>query len=194
MEILSKNFKRGMRYKIKTTFGNKSGAGFSLPELLVVVAMILLMTGLILPNWRSGERTLALDRVVHKAGQDVRRVQELALRAQIHNCSVGTIQGYGIYFNESNPASYIIYAECSGNFEYDLGLDDIVETVLLASSIQIANVNPSSAISVLFIPPTPLVFIKPGDPSSTQVSFQRVDGVGVLRILDISSKGVIDID
>ena len=168
--------------------------GFTIPELLVVVAIIVLMTGLILPNWRSGEKTLALNRVVHKAGQDVRRAQELALRAQAHNCSVGAMRGYGVYFSQNSHTSYIIFAECSGNFEYDQGMDDIIETLSLESNIEIASVNPSPAVSILFIPPTPLVFIKPEDPLSTQISFQRIDGVEGMKILDINSKGVIDID
>jgi len=89
-------------------FSMKREQGFTLPELLVVVAIIVLMTGLALPNWRSGERTLALDRVVHKAGQDVRRAQELALRAQAHTCPndpTEKISGYGVFFDQNTPTS-----------------------------------------------------------------------------------------
>jgi len=104
------------------------------------------------------------------------------------------MRGYGVYFSQNSPGSYIIFAECSGNFEYDQGIDDIVETLSLENTIEIVGVNPSPAVSILFIPPTPLVFIKPQDPLSTQVSFQRADGVGGVKVLDVNSKGVIDID
>ena len=104
------------------------------------------------------------------------------------------MRGYGVYFSQNSPTSYIIFAECSGDFEYSPGIDDIVETLSLESNIEIVSVNPNPAVSILFIPPIPLVFIKPQDPASTQVSFQRTDGVGNVKILDINSKGVIDID
>lgn len=170
--------------------------GFTTVELIVVVFVIILLTAFTLPNWRSGEQSLALDRAAHKAGQDVRRAQELSLRAQAHSCAVGEMKGYGVYFSQDKDSltSYIIFAECSGNFEYDQGVDDIVETLFLESGIEIASVSPSPAVSILFIPPTPQVFIKPGDPLNAQVSFKRTDGAGAPKILDINSKGVIDID
>ena len=168
--------------------------GFTIPELLVVVAIIVLMTGLLLPNWRSGERTLALSRVVHKAGQDVRRAQELALRAQAYTCLSGTISGYGVFFDQNSSTSYTIFAECNANNTYDAGTDGIVETIQIESGIEIQSVSPGPQISIVFVPPVPLVFLEPGDPSLTRVFFQRVDGVGNQRTLEITNKGVIDID
>jgi len=173
----------------------KSQLGFTLSELLVVIGIIALITVLVVPNWRSGERSLALDRVVHKAGQDVRKVQELALRAQAYTCDPpGSISGYGIFFDESNSTSYILFAECNGSNIYNAGIDGIVKTVQLESGIEIQSVSPSPKASIVFIPPAPTVFIKPGDPLAAQVFFVRIDGVGDTKILDVSSKGVIDID
>lgn len=168
--------------------------GFTIPELLVVVTIIILMTGLTLPNWRSGEKTLTLDRVVHKAGQDVRRVQELALRAQAYTCDTGSISGYGVFFDQNTPTLYILFAECNNNNIYNEGIDGKVEEIQLESGIKIQSVFPGPQISIVFVPPIPLVFLKPDDPSSTQVFFQRADGVGAKRILEVTRKGVIDID
>ena len=169
------------------------GAGFTLPELLVAVAIIVLMTALILPTWKSGERTLALDRVVHKAGQDVRRTQELALGARPYTCQTGSMFGYGIFFDSSSPNSYLVFAECDENtIGYNAGTDGIVETITLENNVQIASVSPTSQISIVFVPPTPTVFLKPGDPLLAQISFQRTDGQGTPKTLDINSKGVID--
>ena len=171
--------------------------GFSIPELLVVVAIIVLMTGLMLPNWRSGDRTLALNRVVHKAGQDVRRAQELALRAKAHICPndpAEKISAYGVFFDQDMPTSYILFAECNNNNTYNEGTDGIVETVQLESGIKIQSVSPGPKISIVFVPPTPTVFIQPGDLLSTQISFGRIDEVEGQKILDITNKGVIDID
>lgn len=171
--------------------------GFSLPELLVVIAIIVLMTGLMLPNWRSGDRTLTLNRVVAKAGQDVRRVQEFALRAQAYICPndpAEKISGYGIFFDKSISTSYILFAECNDNNAYNPGIDGIVETVQLEKGVEIQGVSPGPQVSIVFIPPTPTVFIQPGNLLATQISFGRIDEVGAQKILDITNKGVIDID
>lgn len=174
--------------------------GFSIPELLVVVAIIVLMTGLLLINWRSGERSLALSRVVHKAGQDVRRVQELALRAQAYICPnapiipTETISGYGVFFNQDSPDLYILFAECNHNNTYNEGIDGIVEAISLESGITISSVAPNSKTSIVFVPPTPQVFINGNTDGNMQVSFQRTDGVGNVKILDVNAKGVIDVD
>lgn len=174
---------------------NREG-GFTIPELLVVVAVIMLMTGLILPNWKSGEQSLALDRVAHKAGQDVRRAQELSMRAEAFTCTTGSISGYGVFFDQNTPTSYILFAECNGNNMYNDGVDGIVggEGITLESGIEIFSLSPSEEVSIVFEPPTPRVFVNGQEGVSAQVSFQRTDGVGAPRTLDISSKGVIDID
>ena len=171
--------------------------GFSLPELLVVIAIIMLMTGLMLPNWRSGDRTLTLNRVVAKAGQDVRITQELALRAQAYTCPndpEDKISGYGIFFDQNIPTSYIIFAECNDNNTYNAEIDGMVETVQLEKGIQIQGVSPGPEVSIVFIPPIPTVFIQPGNLLATQISFGRIDEVEGQKILDITNKGVIDID
>ena len=177
-------------------FSMRSEHGFTIPELLVVVSIIILMTGLTLPNWRSGERTLTLDRVVHKAGQDVRRVQELALRAQAYICDTGSISGYGVFFDQDTPTSYILFAECNGNNTYDDEIDGIVEEVQMESGIKIQSVFPGPQISIVFVPPIPLVFLKPGDPPLplARVFFKRIDEVGTQRTLEVTSRGVIDMD
>lgn len=163
-----------------------------------MVAIIVLMTSLVLPNWRSGERGLALERTASKVGQDVRRIQEFSMRARAYTCATGTISGYGIYFATFTPDSYILFAECNGTNTYDAGVDGVVETAEMESGVQMQEILldsvPNGTVSIVFIPPTPTVFIKPGDPLEAEIVLQRTDGVSGTRTVSISSKGVIDID
>jgi len=104
------------------------------------------------------------------------------------------ISGYGIFFDQNIPTSYIIFAECNDNNTYNAEIDGIVEAVQLERGIQIQSVSPGPQISIVFIPPVPSVFIQPGNLLATQISFGRIDEVGAQKILDITNKGVIDID
>lgn len=170
--------------------------GFTIPELLVSIFIIVLMTAIAVPSWRTGETTLALDRAAHKLAQDLRKATELAQRAQFFQCATGSISGYGMYFSSSTSTSYILYAECNGDLDYDAGSsgDTIVQTMSLESRIHIESTAPSPFFSVLFVPPVPSVYLKPGDPSQVQIVLSVMDDPLRFKTITVTPKGVIDID
>ena len=167
--------------------------GFTIPELLVSVFIIVLMTAIILPSWHAGETTLALDRAAHKLSQDVRKATELAQRAQFFQCVTGTISGYGMYISSGTPASYTLYVECNANQTYDVGIDAVFQAVTLENKIQITSAIPSS-FSVLFVPPVPTITIQPGNPAQAQITLSVVDDLSRFKVITITIKGIIDID
>tara|TARA_Y100000310_G_scaffold32715_1_gene30985 strand:- start:447 stop:977 length:531 start_codon:yes stop_codon:yes gene_type:complete len=171
--------------------------GFTVIEILVVMAIVVLMTILVLPNWRAGEQSLALQRSAQKLAQDTRRAQELALRAQSFTCQIGTISGYGIFFDQSAPNSYILFAECNGNNTYNDGIDGIVdgESISLESGVEIASVTPGPTVSIVFIPPTPTIWINNDvGQTSVQVVLRRTGDPASTKTITITNKGIIDVD
>lgn len=167
--------------------------GFTIPELLVSVFIIILMTAIAVPSWRAGETTLALDRAAHKLSQDIRKATELAQRAQFFQCTTGSISGYGIYVSSGAPSSYTLYVECNGNQTYEPGTDAVFQAVTLESKIQITSATPSS-FSVLFVPPVPTITIQPGNPSQAQVTLSVAGDPSRFKVITITTKGIIDID
>src|SRR3989338_2511652 len=169
--------------------------GFTIPELLVSVFIITLMTAITVSSWRGGEATLALDRAAHKLAQDMRKAMELAQRAQPFDCTVGSgsISGYGIYVSRSDPASYILYVECNGNEIYNPGPDAQFHEVFLENKIEISSAAPNS-FSVFFAPPVPTITIQQGPLNQAQVTLSVVGDPSRFKIVTITNKGVIDID
>jgi len=97
--------------------------GFTLVELLVIIFIIMLMSGIIFANYRQSGQRLALQRSANKLAQDIRRVQEMATSVKEFQ---GIIPegGYGIRFRMDERGrppiyTYIIYADCNKNAKYD---------------------------------------------------------------------------
>lgn len=128
--------------------------GFTLVELLVVISITILLSTLVLANYRGGESQLALQRSANKLAQDVRRAEEMAMSAKEHQGNVPP--GYGIYLEENNNY-YLLYADIHENEKYD-GADQIVEEIYLESKVYIKDVQPAS-LSINFKPPDPEVKI-----------------------------------
>lgn len=167
--------------------------GFTLVELLVIIAIIILFTTLFVLSLRVGEKQLALARVVQRFSQDVNRTAELTLRAQNFECAIGNISGYGLYVSSSTPSSYLLFVECSGNEAYNQGLDDVLETVQLERGIQIDSVSPFPSMSIVFFPPAPTVFLNPGNQNQLQVTFKTEDYSRTKSVL-VNNRGAIDIE
>ena len=166
--------------------------GFTIPELLVVIAIMSLLTTITLPNWRSGQQSLALERSAFKLAQDVRRTEEMALRAEAFTCDVGSITGYGVAFDTSSPERYIIFADCDSDNAYGLG-DSEVEILEFEGNIIISSLLPGPQASVVFVPPTPQIWLKPGSPQEIQIQLSPTGGE-INRLVTITSKGIIDIE
>lgn len=166
--------------------------GFTIPELLVVIAIITLLTALTLPNWRAGEQSLALQRSAFKLAQDIRRTEEMALRAEAFTCEEGNITGYGMAFNTSSPETYTLFADCDGDNAYGSG-DSEVEILEFEGNTVISNLVPGPWASVVFVPPTPQVWLKPGSPQEIQIQLAST-GDDQSRLVTITRKGIIDIE
>lgn len=131
---------------------------FTLVELLVVVGIIILLSAIVLPNYRVGERQFALQRSVTKLSQDLRRVQEMAMAASEFQGGVPK-GGYGAYFNINESDHYILFADLDGDYIYDEG--ELFEDIKIEKGIKISYISPSPAFQITFTPPDPTVTITP---------------------------------
>src|SRR3989344_6185679 len=109
--------------------------GFTLIEMLVVLAVILILPTIVIANFPKIKMQCALSRAAHKFSQDVRVAQDKALSAITYKDASGTpqlVSGYGIYIDMSalgGDKQYIIYADKQpGNQQYDVS-DYTVATI-----------------------------------------------------------------
>lgn len=134
--------------------------GFTLIEFLVVITIIGIFSVITIPNYRSAQQKLALQRSASKLSQDIRKAQEMAMAME--ELSTGDLpEGYGVYINKGEPDRYYIYVDINGNERYDSGEEQGGETIYLEKEAYIKEfVPPSINFSINFKPPDPLVKIK----------------------------------
>lgn len=167
---------------------------FTLIELLVVTSIIVLLTALTLPNYRFGDRQLALQRSAHKIAQSLRMVQEYAISAKESGGVVPA--GYGTYFDLDQPTLYILFADFNGDQTYS-GVNEKVEEINLETDINLAALNPialESSLTIVFIPPDPTIVFYP-DASSTLVTL-GINGLAtpVQKSVRVNKAGLISIE
>lgn len=151
--------------------------GFTIIELLAVMAITVLLGSILLANTRGPSRKFDLRRGVQTLSADFRKAQALAISAQLVQCGSSTkVPNYGlrIQSNTGTNLSYSIFADCDQDNQFNLGGDDfVVETTNLVN-LFVSSTNPSSGgasyLDIVYIPPIPDVAIDGSTPSYPSIS------------------------
>ena len=179
-------------------------------ELLAVILIILIITTLLMSNYRTGRHQLALDRSAHKLAQDIRRVQEMAMSSREYfACGVGFQGSFGIHLRRHNNHNhyYVLFANCDNDSQYS-GADiniarEEYEPGVIFNKVQhragAAWVPPDPGlgpghITIIFFPPDPERIVDCGDPLDCDVRKEhrlRLSVNGRFKCLYVNRAGLI---
>ena len=168
--------------------------GFTLVELLVVMAIILVLTLLAVPNYRLGEKLFLLEQSSVQLAQNLRRAESLGMSAKEFHGMIPR-GGYGIYA-VAGEEKYIIFADCDQNYQYTLtsvcnGFSEKVEEIQLGSGVQIAGLLPVSPLTIVFTAPRPTVtFSGPGTQATLILALSR--DLSKIRTVQVNQAGLIE--
>jgi len=167
--------------------------GFTLIEMLMVMAIIVIMTGLVFAAYRTGQRRYTLNQAAQRLTADLRKAQNMSISGSGFS---GSYSGYGIYAKIADSSvSYILYGDKNGNKAYQPS-DDILERTALPEKVSIFSTSPSSGFDVFFIPPGPTTFINGKSlndapvPGATTITLRLGDGTAS-KIITVTPAGVI---
>ena len=171
--------------------------GFTLVELLVVMAIIMTISLLTFANYRLGEKSFSLEQSAAKLGQDFRKMENMALSAKEFNGNIPR-GGYGVYLR-TGDSSYILFADCDLNYQYtesgapcEGGYGEKLEEVSLDSRLEIASLSSGSALNVVFTPPTPLVTIS-GTANEATATVSLKDIPSRSKTVKVNKAGLIEV-
>lgn len=172
---------------------NNSSTGFTLIETLIVLAIIIIITGIVIFNIGSERQNSALFRSAQKLSLDLRRVQSLAILSSTFKTS-GVPCGWGAHFNGVNSSNYIIFADLATNqdcSDRDFiraadGSEDF-ETINLESGITVSNLS-GGLTDIIFTPPDPIVNFTP---SQASVNITFINKNSATRVITVNKTGFI---
>jgi prepilin-type N-terminal cleavage/methylation domain-containing protein len=160
--------------------------GFTLVELLTVLAIIFTLTSISFPFYRTAQKNYVLENAAQKLAQDIRRVEEMGMSArEITNPNdprekIVPKGGYGIYL-KLNPQEIIIFADCNDDRQYTSGnvcgtfprkFSEKIEDLNLESKVRLTNLSPLSPLNITFKPPDPTIFIDGSDSATITISLE----------------------
>lgn len=116
--------------------------GLTLIELMAVVTMIMIVTGIVFGSYGIGNQSMALERSANKLYLDMR----LALGSSMSGNA--DYDGVGVYFDKSgaNAGQYVIFKDLNGDNMYGSGEDLYV--IKIEREVIISDLKDKSGVSV----------------------------------------------
>ncbi|MHB8710123.1 MAG: prepilin-type N-terminal cleavage/methylation domain-containing protein [Minisyncoccota bacterium] len=101
--------------------------GFTLIEMLVVLAIITILTGITITSQSSFDKTVVLSNTAYDVALSIRSAEGFGIGSRAAGSTYNA--GYGVHFASSTPSSYILFADTypsagtSGNCHTTVGAD-----------------------------------------------------------------------
>lgn len=178
--------------------------GFTLVEIIVVLAIMAVLSTLIFNNYSRSKQQLALQRSAAKLAQDIGRIRQRAISTkQCPECGGPAPKtGYGIFLDATSGKNenYLLYADTSGENEFYTAADTVLETIELEKGIIIykINVSPPNNVSINFKPPEPEIKIKYSGVEQNKIDITlciegTACGLGDTKVIETNTAGLINI-
>lgn len=157
--------------------------GFTLPELLVAIGMMVVMTGVLLVHVQRGRRSDALRNAAYRLAANFERQRVAATSGA---ALADDVDAYGVMLDLRHDDRYVLFADrvacvqdrwggttCAGNGQYDPGNltepDEAIPggVIVLPSGIHIADLSSNIRADVRFVIPGARMAIVPDQPTLT---------------------------
>ncbi len=159
--------------------------GFTVIEMLVVIAILGIISATLITSMRVGERQIMLFREQARVISALSRAKSLSIATFGESGNVPC--GFGVHFE---PTSFLIFkdlaSDCGSADRVYSGPSEIFESFTLDSKV---TFNALTLSDIVFIPPNPFIRITPNQDQAT-ITIQTIDG-SASKNVKINSAGQI---
>lgn len=197
-----KFFKRitDYRLQIANPFRIKSEKGYTLIEMLIVIAMVAILMGTTLYNYSRQRSSDVVLFETQKLAQYIRRAQNLALSPQLEG---GPVNGFGIYISRALN-TVTLFKDLNSNYLYDGGSEKIesfdLDQKVIMTGLQAPDTNPfpdESELNILYIPPDPTlrIFNNSTDTGASigKITIAFAADTSKMRVINFNSVGLVEV-
>ncbi|MDP4020969.1 MAG: prepilin-type N-terminal cleavage/methylation domain-containing protein [Candidatus Adlerbacteria bacterium] len=151
-------------------------AGFTLTELMVVITIMTLLTGVFLFQQRQFDSTTLLRSLAYSVALSIREAQTYGTSVRSFETGMTTeFPAYGVYFDVTNDDEYILFADVNDNGQYDAG--EVVDNYTFQGNYSISDICATDGselcgitwMAVTFRRPNPDACIATSDPNMDDV-------------------------
>jgi len=178
----------------------KDNKGFSLIELLVSIAILVIVSGIVFFNQSGFNNNVLLENLAYEISLTIRQAQSYGLQSrETGTGSDDFTAGYGVYFDLDNPDKLVLYLDENKNHIYDLGETE-VDSLKITSGSEITELCvgadcTATKLSISFIRPDPTAYI-----SNNNTSLESTGKITLTsrkseeKVISINRLGQISID
>jgi len=184
---------------------NRERNGFTLIEMVVSLAMIVMVTTLFIANYQTTNKRSDLIMTAQKLVSDIHQAQNQALGLFKYGSSVPA-GGWGVHFNKAEGNQYLIFADLDapgelGNLDYNVDEGDIssgarlveLPPLITISSIKVGGLEKNS-VNITFLPPDPQTNIYDGVATSTEVLIElKEERNNTVKTIEANFLGLVEV-
>lgn len=160
----------------------KSGAGFTLLELLITIAISGILTAMMFTNFSKEKDRNNLKAAVRQVQTDLQAMQTNAQAGLAQGASVPN--GYGIYIAGAG-STYTLFSDMNANNQYTAGEE--IRSRTLPGATDVAIKPSSSLLSILFTKPNGKAVITPSAPGIPATLYLRSDRLKICYAITVTS-------
>ena len=174
---------------VEDDFSQTGSSGVTLIEVLITISMITILLGVAFWGYRDRSREFDLKRSALELATNLEKVREMAMSARIVSGGIERpMGGYGIRF-EKDYQGYIIFLDNNTNQNYDAGEE--IEELFFIEGISIKSITPTNVVDIIFIPPSPDVYINGSDTDSAEIT---IGNSSITKKITVNPVGLISIE